>query len=242
MKKSKTRIYIKKEISSNLLVYIKDKQHHFLKNVMRVQIHDTIRIFDGITGEWHSKVLSVNRDNTVLRVIEKTKNMPEVKDIWLIFAPIKQFRMNIAIQKATELGVSKAIPCLTEYTDIKSVNIKNLQLNAIEAVEQSERLDIPKIEEPILLDSLLNSWPEDRYLVYFDEKHNQEKSIIESLLPLKNNNKLAVLIGPEGGFSDSERELITKHKNVLLVSLGNRLLRSDTAITVALFCVQELAC
>ena len=241
MKKSKTRIYIKKEISSNLLIYIKDKQHHFLKNVMRVQINDTIRIFDGITGEWLSKVSSVNRNNIVLRVIEKIKNMVQIPDIWLIFAPIKQHRMNIAIQKATELGATKAVPCLTEYTDIKSVNIKNLQLNAIEAAEQSERLDIPKIEKPIQLQSLLNSWPEDRYLVYFDEKLNQEKNIVESLLPLKNNNKKwAVLIGPEGGFSDSEKKLITKSKNVLAVSLGNRLLRSDTAITVALFCIQEL--
>ena len=241
MKKSKTRIYIKKEISSNLLIYIKDKQHHFLKNVMRVQINDTIRIFDGITGEWLSKVSSVNRNNIVLRVIEKIKNMVQLPDIWLIFAPIKQHRMNIAIQKATELGATKAVPCLTEYTDIKSVNIKNLQLNAIEAAEQSERLDIPKIEKPIQLQSLLNSWPEDRYLVYFDEKLNQEKNIVESLLPLKNNNKKwAVLIGPEGGFSDSEKKLITKSKNVLAVSLGNRLLRSDTAITVALFCIQEL--
>ena len=101
--------------------------------------------------------------------------MVQIPDIWLIFAPIKQHRMNIAIQKATELGATKAVPCLTEYTDIKSVNIKNLQLNAIEAAEQSERLDIPKIEKPIQLQSLLNSWPEDRYLVYFDEKLNQEK-------------------------------------------------------------------
>ena len=241
MKKSKTRIYIKKQISSNLLIYIKDKQHHFLKNVLRVQINDTIRIFDGVTGEWLSKVLSVNRDSIVLRVIEKTKSMVQVPDIWLIFAPIKQYRMNIAIQKATELGATKAIPCLTEYTDIKSVNIKNLQLNAIEAAEQSERLDIPKIEKPIQLQSLLNSLPDDRYFVYFDEKLNQEKNIVESLLPLKNNNKKwAVLIGPEGGFSDSEKKLITKSKNVLAVSLGNRLLRSDTAITVALFCIQEL--
>ena len=161
MKKSKTRIYINKEISSNLLIYIKDKQHHFLKNVMRVQINDTIRIFDGITGEWLSNVLSVNRDNTVLRVIKKIKNIIQIPDIWLIFAPIKQYRMKIAIQKATELGVTKVIPCLTEYTNIKSVNINNLQLNAIEAAEQSERLDIPKIEKPIPLLGLLNSWPEE---------------------------------------------------------------------------------
>ena len=240
MKKSKTRIYIKKEISSNLLIYTKDKQHHFLKNVMRVQINDTIRIFDGLTGEWLSKVLSINRDSTVLRVIEKIKDIIRVPDIWLIFAPIKQYRMNIAIQKATELGVAKAIPCFTEYTDIKSVNINNLQLNAIEAAEQSERMDIPKIEKPIRLKELIDSWPDDRYLVYFNEKLNYEKNIMESLLPIKENNKkLAVLVGPEGGFSNSETELITKGNNVISVSLGNRLLRSDTAITIALFCVQE---
>ena len=241
MKKSKTRIYINKQISSNLLIYIKDKQHHFLKNVMRVQINDTIRIFDGITGEWDSKVLSVNRDNTVLGTIKKIKNIFKVPDIWLIFAPIKHFRMNIAIQKATELGVTKAIPCLTEYTDIKSVNINNLQLNAIEAAEQSERLDIPTIEKPIQLQSLLSSWPEDRCLVYCDEKLTHEKSIMTSLVSLKNKNKKwAVLVGPEGGFSSSEKELITKSRNVVTVSLGKRLLRSDTALTVALFCVQEL--
>jgi len=241
MKKSKTRIYINKEISSNLLIYIKNKQHHFLKNVMRVRINDTIRIFDGITGEWDSKVLSVNRDNTVLRTIKKIKNIFKVPDIWLIFAPIKQYRMKIAIQKATELGATKAIPCLTEYTNIKSVNVNNLQLNAIEAAEQSERLDVPKIEKPISLLSLLNSWPENRSLVYFDERLNQKKNILESLLSLRNNNKKwAVLVGPEGGFSNSEKELIIQNKNVLSVSLGDRLLRSDTAITVALFCAQVI--
>ena len=240
MKKSKTRIFLNKPISANLMIYIKDKQHHFLKNVMRVRINDSIRVFDGITGEWLSNVLSVNRDNTVLRVVEKLKNLPKISDIWLIFAPIKQFRMNIVIQKATELGISKAIPCLTEYTDIQSVNINNLQLNAIEAAEQSERMDIPKIEKPIQLTELINSWPDDRHLVYFNEKLNHEKNIMESLLPIKENNKkLAVLVGPEGGFSSAETELIIKENNVISVSLGNRLLRSDTAITIALFCVQE---
>ena len=101
-------------------------------------------------------------------------------------------------------------------------------------------MDIQKIEKPIRLKELINSWPDDRHLVYFNEKLKYEKNIMESLLPIKENNKkLAVLVGPEGGFSNTETELITKGNNVISVSLGNRLLRSDTAITIALFCVQE---
>ena len=238
MKKSKTRIYISREISSNLLIYIKNKQHHFLRNVMRVEINETIRIFDGKTGEWLSKVISINRDNTVLRVIEKIRSITSTPDFWLIFSPIKQYRMNIAIQKATELGVSKVIPCITDYTNINKVNINNLQLNAVEASEQSERLDVPIIEKTIQLKSLLDNWPQDRYLIYCDEKIVNKKNILESLLPLRNNiKKYAVLVGPEGGFSDLDNELLVKNKNVVQVSLGNRLLRSDTAITVSLFCI-----
>ena len=241
MKKSKTRIYISKSISSNLLIYIKDKQHHFLKNVLRVKIEDEINIFDGNSGEWKTKIISINRDNIVLRVVEIIKKMEKYKDIWLIFAPIKQHRMSLAIQKATELGVSKIIPCITEYTNIKNINIKNLYYNAIEAAEQSERLDIPNIEKQIDLKSLLTDWPDDRKLIYCDEKIHKGKSIIATLLSLKNDNgKWAVLIGPEGGFSDFENELILKNENIIQVSLGDRLLRSDTAITVSLFCIQEL--
>jgi len=242
MKKSKTRIFVEKSISSNLIIYIKNKQHHFLKNVIRVKINDEINIFDGITGEWKTIVISINRNNTVLRVINIIKKMKKSTDIWLIFSPIKQHRMSLAIQKATELGVSKIIPCITEYTNIRNINNQNLYDNALEAAEQSERLDVPKIEKELDLKTLLLGWPEDRKLLYCDEKINDGKSIIELLLPLKESkNKWAVLIGPEGGFSDLENQLITKYNYVIPVSLGNRLLRSDTAITVSLFCIQELS-
>ena len=240
MKKSKTRIFVRKSISSNLMIYIKDKQHHFLKNVLRVKINDQINIFDGVSGEWETSVISINRDNTVLRVTKNISKIKESSDVWLIFSPIKQHRMSLAVQKATELGVSKIIPCITEYTNISSINAKNLYHNAIEAAEQSGRLDIPKIEKQIDLKSLLLEWPEDRKLVYCDEKINHGKSIIETLAPYRDSSiKWGVLIGPEGGFSDLENELITKSKNVIPVSLGDRVLRSDTAIAVSLFCIQE---
>ena len=241
MKKSKTRIFVNKSISSNLIIYIKDKQHHFLKNVLRIKVNDEINIFDGITGEWKSTVMSINRENTVLRVTNIINKLKKSNDIWLVFAPIKHHRMSLAIQKATELGVSKIIPCITEFTNIRKINAHNLHDNAIEAAEQSERLDIPRIEKQVDLTTLLSNWPEDRKLIYCDEKTKEKRSIIDLLTPVKDDeNKWAVLIGPEGGFSDSEQELITKSKNVLSVSLGERLLRSDTAITVSLFCIQEI--
>ena len=241
MKKSKTRIFVNKSISSNLIIYIKDKQHHFLKNVLRIKVNDEINIFDGITGEWRSTVMSINRENTVLRVTNIINKIKKSNDIWLVFSPIKQHRMSLAIQKATELGVSKIIPCITEFTNIRKINAQNLHDNAIEAAEQSERLDVPRIEKQVDLTTLLSNWPEDRKLIYCDEKIKEKRSIIDLLTSFKDDeNKWAVLIGPEGGFSDSEQELITKSKNVLSVSLGDRLLRSDTAITVSLFCIQEI--
>ena len=241
MKKSKTRIFVNKSISSNLIIYIKEKQHHFLKNVLRTKVNDEINIFDGITGEWKSAVMSINRENTVLRVTNIVNKLKKSNDIWLVFAPIKHHRMSLAIQKATELGVSKIIPCITEFTNIKKINAQNLYDNAIEAAEQSERLDVPQIEKQVDLTTLLSNWPEDRNLIYCDEKIKERRSIIDLLTPIKDDEKKwAVLIGPEGGFSDSEQKLINKNKNVLSVSLGDRLLRSDTAITVSLFCIQEI--
>ena len=241
MKKSKTRIFIDQTISKNLILYIKKKQHHFLKNVLRLKINDEINIFNGISGEWQTKINSINRDSTVITVIKKIYDFKKSSDIWLICAPIKQNRMSIAIQKATELGVAKIIPCLTEYTNVRKINIKNLKTNSIEAAEQCERLDIPDIEAITDIKNLLSNWPNDRKLIFCDEKVQNKKLIIETLLSLKNNNnKFGILIGPEGGFSDAETSMIAKNKNVISISLGERVLRSDTAITVTLYCLQEL--
>ena len=163
------------------------------------------------------------------------------KDIWLVFAPIKSQRMNIAIQKATELGISKIIPCETQYSNIKNINIKSLRDNAIEAAEQSERLDIPTIEEICNLNELILNWPKDRKLIYCNERIDKNQSIIDKLSPYKNSiKKWAVLIGPEGGFSNHENKLLSENNDIVSVSLGDKVLRSDTAITVSLFIIQQL--
>ena len=169
MKKSKTRLFIKKQISQNLMIYIKEKQHHFLKNVLRVKLNDVITVFDGITGEWDSQVISISKDKTALKIGKKIRDFEIQPDIWLIFAPIKLFRLNITIQKAVELGASKLIPCKTEFSNFDKLNYKNLELNAIEAAQQSERLDVPEIKKITDLNSILKKLPQDCALVFCDE-------------------------------------------------------------------------
>lgn len=241
MRMSKTRLFVEKKLSSNIMVYIKDKQHHFLKNVLRIKINDTISLFDGYTGEWSSKVISINRDNTVLQINKKNKNISTETDLWLIFAPIKSFRLNITIQKATELGVSRFLPCTTEYTNQSKINYNNLKMNIIESAEQSERLTIPDLNKIIRLDEVINNFPSDRGLIFCDENHNGLPSIYNALSKKINKyNKWAVIIGPEGGFSDPERHKILSISSSIPVSLGKRILRSDTATTAALFSIQSL--
>ena len=241
MKKSKTRLFTEKQISQNLMIYIKEKQHHFLKNVLRVKLNDVINVFDGITGEWRSQVISISKDKTALKIEKKIREFETQPDIWLIFAPIKLFRLNIIIQKAVELGVSKFVPCKTEFSNFDKLNYTNLELNAIEAAQQCERIDIPKIEKIINLDAIIKELPNDRAIVFCDESDTNLPSIYEKVrLNLNNYSKWSVIIGPEGGFSNEERELIKKQKNVLRVTLGSRILRSDTAAISSLFCIQSM--
>ncbi len=238
---SKTRLYVEKELSSNVMIYIKNKQHHFLKNVLRIKIQDNISVFDGLTGEWLSKVISINRDNILLQVVKKTREIKTETDVWLIFAPVKTYRTNITIQKATELGISKFIPCITQNTNQSKINIKNLKMNIIEASEQSERLSLPLIDDPIKIEKLLANFPKDRCLIFCNESHEKLPIIYRALsTQIDQYSKWAVLIGPEGGFSNQEADKIVSLPSTISVSLGERILRSDTATTAAIFSLQSL--
>ena len=240
MKKSKTRLYFDKKLSPNIMIYIKEKQHHFLKNVLRIKVKDLITVFDGVTGEWLSEVISINRDNIVLQIKKKISEIEKETDLWLIFSPIKLFRMNITIQKATELGVSQFFPCITQNTNQTKINARNLFMNIVEAAEQSERLTLPKLNEVVNLNNLLRDFPKDRGLIFCNENDKNLPNIYKAL---ENKSsifkKWAILVGPEGGFSETETEEILSISSTIPVSLGKKILRSDTATTVALFAVQS---
>jgi 16S rRNA (uracil1498-N3)-methyltransferase len=213
MKKSKTRLFTENKISQNLIVHIKGKRYHFLKNVLRIKINDTISLFDGLTGEWEANTISISKEEIVLKVQIKIKEFSSQPDIWLIFAPIKLFRLNITIQKAVELGVSKFIPCKTEFSNFNKLNYKNLELNAIEASQQCERLDIPKIEKILNINSLFEAFPSDRAIIFCDESDSDLPSIYDEVKRQANKySKWAVIIGPEGGFTADEKDFILKKK------------------------------
>ncbi len=242
MKKSKTRLFVEKKISLNLILYIKGKQHHFLKNVLRIKLDEKLNLFDGVSGEWQGRIISISRDKIGIKIQEKIRDFENEPDIWLVFAPIKLFRLNITIQKATELGVSKFIPCKTEFSNFDKLNYKNIELNAVEASEQCERLEIPKVEKIMNLELFINNFPNDRALIFCDESEEALPNIYEEIKNKINiYTKWAVIIGPEGGFSNSEKNLIIRKSNVLRVTLGKRILRSDTAAIASLFCLQSLA-
>ena len=240
MKKSKTRLYFDKKLSPNILIYIKEKQHHFLKNVLRIKVKDLITVFDGVTGEWLSEIISINRDNIVLQIKKKISEIEEETDLWLIFSPIKLFRMNITIQKATELGVSQFIPCITQNTNQTKINMRNLYMNMVEAAEQSERITLPKLNDIVNLNNLLEDFPKDRGLIFCNENDKNLPNIFKAL-EIKSSifKKWAIFIGPEGGFSETETKEILSISSTIPVSLGKRILRSDTATTAALFAVQS---
>ena len=240
MKKSKTRLYFDKKLSPNIMIYIKEKQHHFLKNVLRIKVEDFITVFDGVTGEWITEVISINRDNTVLQIKKKISEIEKETDLWLIFSPIKLFRMNITIQKATELGVSQFFPCITQNTNQTKINMRNLYMNIVEAAEQSERLTLPKLNEAVNLNNLLRDFPKDRGLIFCNENDKNLPNIFNALENKSSiYKKWAILIGPEGGFSETETKEILSISSTIPVSLGKRILRSDTATTAALFAVQS---
>lgn len=241
MKKSKTRLFVDNKLSPNIMIYIKDKQHHFLKNVIRVKIGDVVMLCDNKTGEWHSSIFSINRNHIVLKVIKKNREISNESDIWLAFSPIKEFRLNIVIQKATELGVSKLIPCKTNFTNNHFLNYRNLNLNIIEAAEQCERLTLPLLEKLITLNTFVNNHPRDRALIFCNETKETRQSIFKSIIKIKDNfKKWTILVGPEGGFFEKEINEIEQLPNCFSVSLGSRILRSDTAVTSALFCLQSI--
>ena len=236
------RLYINQRLFQNSKINLIGIQYHYLRNVLRSKENEFIRLFNGQDGEWLAKILKFQKKTILLEISKKIADQKNSLDLWLLFSPIKKNRLNILIQKATELGINYFIPVDSERTNLKNIKISNLQYNAIEAAEQCERLDVPEVGNLIKISKINDLLLKDRCLIFCDESDKKLKNIINEMTQIKKKyKKWSLIVGPEGGFSEKEKKQLLNLKNTHPVSLGKRILRSDTAVTVALYCIQQFA-
>ena len=218
---SNIRLFFPESLSINLTDKLNKSQSHYLAKVMRINIGKKFSLFNQ-NGEWEAKITNITKGIAEFTIMKKLRSKDNEKEIWLAFAPIKFNYLNLMIQKATELGVSKFIPILTERTIVRKINEKRLNKIIIEASEQSNRLKVPKLDEIIKLDNFLKF--NHKTNIIFGDLNTDNKKII-----VKGTEPLCILIGPEGDFTLKEREKILKLKNIIPLKINENILRAETA-------------
>ena len=238
---SKIRLYFSNKIKSNLVTHLNKNQSHYIKNVMRLKPGENISIFNS-GGEWNSKIESYEKGNAQIKILDKVRGnqrhrkellyKENEKKIWLAFSPIKQNPLNFMIQKATELGVQKFIPLLCERSIVKNINIERIKKIIIESSEQSNRLSIPEIKKIESLRNFLKVFPKKGHIIFCDI--NCRKSDLKNILSKKIEGPICILVGPEGDFSEIERQLIIELNQTCSLSLASNILRAETAAIAAI--------
>jgi 16S rRNA (uracil1498-N3)-methyltransferase len=241
VQKISQRLHVTQDLAVGQSITLQDKQAHYLRNVLRLEAGARLLFFNGRDGEWLGEINDIGKKHVSVALLEQTRPQEAGSDIWLLVAPVKKDRLDYLAQKATEMGVGKLVPVITARTQGgKAVRhdrlVANLRANAIEAAEQCEILSVPDISALTPLADILAAWPTDRTLIFCDEEAASGAGL--AALETLKGRKLAVLIGPEGGFDDNERAMLAARADSLSVSLGPRILRTDTAVVAALALVQ----
>lgn len=234
---TKIRIFIEKNIRTESEIVLSKSQSHYLKNVMRKKEEEKIFIFNSYDGEWLAKLRYVNKE---LRLIPTNQTRKATKcshlDIWICFGVIKPRNIGYLIEKTTEIGVNNFFPLKTEFSENIKLNYSRLNKIAIEATEQSENINVPKIDEVTKLKDFFTKIDSDRKIIMCDEK--KKNNSIMKILEKNKFKKLAIFIGPVGGWSKNDMKEFLNQKEVFFISLGNSLLKADTAAIYALSCIR----
>ncbi len=238
--KPATRLYVEGDLSKDAIVGLSSDHAHFLRSVLRLDSGRYVTLFNGRDGDWLARIDGIGKGWASTAVQEQTRSQKSSPDIWLYFAPIKRARFDFLIQKATELGVSRIQPVITRRTIVERIKSERLTANVIEASEQCERMDIPEIGDAIRLEKLVEEHPLERVLIACVE-FGEAQPITDVISSLPEKAPTALLIGPEGGFTPEERQLLEKYPSVQFAGLGPRILRAETAGLAALTVWQALA-
>ncbi|ADJ24379.1 protein of unknown function DUF558 [Hyphomicrobium denitrificans ATCC 51888] len=232
------RLFIADDLAAGVSVELAQQQAHYLTNVLRLRPGAKLLVFNGRDGEWQASLIESRKRTTVLGIEEQTRPQEQGPDIDYLFAPLKRSRLDYMVQKATEMGVRRLRPVITERTIAERVNSERMLANAIEAAEQCGILRVPEVEPPVSLETALAAWDPARALIYCDE-HETAADPIATLRKVP-AGPVAVLIGPEGGFSNGERSRLLANSYVVPLPLGPRIMRADTAAVAALTLVNAV--
>ncbi|MEO7178981.1 MAG: 16S rRNA (uracil(1498)-N(3))-methyltransferase [Allosphingosinicella sp.] len=220
------RLFVDQALSPGATLLLEGAPANYLGNVLRLGPGAQVKLFDDRTGEWLAEITEAKKKRVALSVTRHLREREPVPDLWLLFAPIKRGRIDWLVEKATELGVARLVPVLTRRTIVERLNLDRLRAHIVEAAEQCERTALAELAEPQTLGALLSEWPAGRIL-YFADEHGGEPLAAEP-------GPAAILIGPEGGFTEDERSAIRALPQARPVSLGPRILRADTAALAAI--------
>ncbi|WP_371226312.1 16S rRNA (uracil(1498)-N(3))-methyltransferase [Roseovarius sp. 2305UL8-3] len=235
MKDTNVRLYVDHPLGQGQSVPLGRDQAHYLFGVMRLGVGDTILLFNGKDGEWRASIAEAGKRAGVLTPETRTGPQQDPPDLWLLFAPIKKARTDFIVEKAAEMGAARICPVQTAFTNSERIRQDRLQAHAVEAAEQCGGTFVPEVADLAKFSRLLENWPENRRLMFCDEALAGAAQTLGAV----GGDKWAILIGPEGGFSDAERDALNAMKNAHPVSLGPRILRADTAAVAAMTVWQQ---
>lgn len=226
------RLFVEPPLAEGATIACTREQANYLLNVLRLGADAEILTFNGSDGEWRTRITETGKKRCALTCLAQTRAQQNGPDLHYLFAPLKHARLDYMVQKATEMGVAHLQPVLTHHTVAARVNLERMRANAIEAAEQCGILRVPTVGEPLKLEAALSAWNPQRKLIFGDEGADVASPL--AALSGVGDMPLAVLIGPEGGFDNSERTLLREHPSALAISLGPRIMRADTAAVAAL--------
>ena len=224
---SNIRLFFSKSLSSNMTDKLDKSQSHYVSKVMRIKENEVFSLFNS-GGEWEAKILRISKSIVEFSITRQLRQKKTSKELWLAFSPIKSNYFNFMIQKATELGVTKFLPIVFDRTIVRKINKERLEKIIIEATEQSNRINVPLIEEAQSLDTFLENNTVD--LIFTDLNTSNTKINLDQLT----SNPTCVVIGPEGDFSEDERHKILSFKGVQPIKINENILRSETAVISAI--------
>ena len=230
MRNAKVRLYVDHPLGAGQSLTLSREQAHYLFGVMRLGVGGGVALFNGKDGEWQAEVQETGKRGGVLVCARQSAPQQMPPDLWLLFAPIKKARTDFIVEKAAEMGAARILPVQTDFTNSERIRRDRLQAHAVEAAEQCGGTFVPPVEEIRALSAILDEWPENRRLMFCDEALAGASQSLEDV----SQGPWAILIGPEGGFSDAERARLRSFEQACPVSLGPRILRADTAAVAAL--------